>query len=461
MPMTVNECAELLKAVHPDLYPIWYIEYKGQYLFNMLLRGLSKEASPCNFYVVDPKNGNVSSSIPVMSIMSNPKLEKLLKNPHELSEKTPKSVEHGVVKNGAGWSVRRKNKYTVAYFSRQNELKSEVSDCLIHESYLMHYGISGMRWGIRRFQNTDGTYTAAGKERYGTGKVKTVGAAEDTQERKLSHSEKQDIAKAKAADNFYNGMYITTDKSIDREKTKKNDSYKTVLTDVAFTILNPINIAFLAADGTMHGIASVKEKKYFKKREKNSIKDPETGLYKKTEGEYTEEQDLSAVNPRFLDMNKNSKNNCMLCTTTYEMRKRGYDVTAQTDQRGYSFGDLRRWFPKAKFNTIDRKTSNGRGITDKEYREKTMSQLLKQPEGSRGNFMVAWLMGGAHSMYYEIKGGQLIIKDAQANKVYTNDRSLMSAYNIDSLLRQTYAAAYVRLDNADFDLEKIKAECVR
>ena len=33
--------------------------------------------------------------------------------------------------------------------------------------YLMHYGILGQKWGIRRFQNLDGSYTEAGKERYG------------------------------------------------------------------------------------------------------------------------------------------------------------------------------------------------------------------------------------------------------------------------------------------------------
>ena len=32
---------------------------------------------------------------------------------------------------------------------------------------LAHHGIPGMRWGVRRFQNKDGSLTAAGKKRYG------------------------------------------------------------------------------------------------------------------------------------------------------------------------------------------------------------------------------------------------------------------------------------------------------
>lgn len=31
---------------------------------------------------------------------------------------------------------------------------------------LAHHGILGMHWGVRRFQNKDGSYTAAGKKRY-------------------------------------------------------------------------------------------------------------------------------------------------------------------------------------------------------------------------------------------------------------------------------------------------------
>lgn len=36
-------------------------------------------------------------------------------------------------------------------------------------AYLMHHGIKGQRWGVRRFQNEDGSLTSAGRERYGDG----------------------------------------------------------------------------------------------------------------------------------------------------------------------------------------------------------------------------------------------------------------------------------------------------
>ena len=38
-------------------------------------------------------------------------------------------------------------------------------------SELRHHGILGQKWGVRRFQNADGSLTAAGRERYGSGSV--------------------------------------------------------------------------------------------------------------------------------------------------------------------------------------------------------------------------------------------------------------------------------------------------
>lgn len=46
----------------------------------------------------------------------------------------------------------------------------------IYESELYHHGIKGMKWGVRRYQNDDGSLTGAGKKRYSDDNAGTSGS---------------------------------------------------------------------------------------------------------------------------------------------------------------------------------------------------------------------------------------------------------------------------------------------
>jgi hypothetical protein len=67
------------------------------------------------------------------------------------------------------WSIAGDpNTYTDSFTMNKKKVKHSMN--FNEQNYLCHYGIKGMKWGIRRYQNPDGSLTAEGIQRYGSKK---------------------------------------------------------------------------------------------------------------------------------------------------------------------------------------------------------------------------------------------------------------------------------------------------
>lgn len=259
----------------------------------------------------------------------------------------------------------------------------------------------------------------------------------------------------------------------EHDHTKSNKSPLAMLAaslalDVA--LVRPISFAVDVTRVGAAASATVKEHKY-KKRKATLDVDKKTGLPLKDK-EWTEKQDLKAVNPGFWNLDKNTKNNCVLCSMALELRHRGYDVAANKASTGYYEADQKRWFPKVnyknysftpddfpKVNKVKNPASRlvrETAFANKKKRhmlaERMITDMQKEPDGSRGFVTLTWQgLRGGHAMYYKKNNGEIRIYDGQTGKEYKNPYKVLD---------NGCDFSYARSDNLKFNDKTIKEVCL-
>ena len=266
-------------------------------------------------------------------------------------------------------------------------------------TYLAHYGVKGMKWGVRRTPE------------------------------QLGHKKK------------HNSDNDTSKSVVTKQNVENGSAYL-----AALAIMYSPYLAIAAGAAAERGYKYCRSKGYTKEREKAEV-DPKTGMKLKSK-ELSWKEDVKRVNPDFYTGKNDVTHNCMLCTSCYDLRRRGYDVTAGKTEEGFVTNKITDWYPKAKIKKVSGTDEYGR-FTAEKLEKNVTNELLSQGEGARGNLCIRWKNTfSGHSMVYEVRDGKVNYIDAQSGQ--TNIKSSVLFKQISD------GVEYARLDNVDFDVKRIK-----
>lgn len=152
------------------------------------------------------------------------------------------------------------------------------------------------------------------------------------------------------------------------------------------------------------------KKKYLKAVEQSDEIQKKYG-FKKIKGDHSIDDDAKASNPHYKD-GKEYRVNCQRCVPTYEMRRRGYDVTALPAIRDDVDVVARNWkkiFDDAQW---DRSVASKRCATTK---QNVIDKMLEYGDGARAEVYCVWKgQSSAHVFVAENAGGKVRFIDPQS-----------------------------------------------
>lgn len=209
----------------------------------------------------------------------------------------------------------------------------------------------------------------------------------------------------------------------------------------------------LAAPITYYAITKIHAKALENSRNskwKTNIKDArELEELKKTK-DYSRDEDMKEVNPN-LDPDKiETCMNCTLCTATYDMRRRGYDVTAGFTDLGKYDEEIMSWYKRAKVENA-LQGWNSRNFSEIQKQEAVIKRLEALGDGARGHFSAPdTTLSFAHDVAFEIENHKLVFRDCQSNEKYENPKEYLKNWNMDN-------ASFIRVDHLEYSDKIINA----
>lgn len=257
---------------------------------------------------------------------------------------------------------------------------------------LTHYGVKGMKWGVRK------EYYPSGRGRPSGGKTPSTMRGKHPQA--VGNLRSNSISAALAVANVFT-----------------------------------LNLAGLA----VQGVAAYKFNQGLQAEGKRPRMQESTFVMNKKQKPTTIEQDIKACNPKFNGLTNGYINNCTNVTMTYELRRRGYDVTAKPLFGGRPTDEINKMFGNPEITMMH--PSYDRGNKTKPSNQ-VRASIGDQPKGARGAIRVTFKDGGmGHIFNWEMADGGVRFIDAQ-------DSSRKGERLLNSRSNKLETVEWFRTDNA-------------